>query len=134
MFANKITRYSTLQYHQKHSAILIDTIGILSSIYQYGDVAFIGGGFGKGIHNVLEAATFGLPLIIGPNYQKFNEAVELIRQKGAFSVSNYEDFETILKQLIHDEETLKKSSEVVKTFVNNNIGATSMILKELTNY
>jgi len=134
LFANKITRYSTLQYHQKHSAILIDTIGILSSIYQYGDVAFIGGGFGKGIHNVLEAATFGLPLIIGPNYQKFNEAVELIRQKGAFSVSNYEDFETILKQLIHDEETLKKSSEVVKTFVNNNIGATSMILKELTNY
>ncbi|MFW5820610.1 MAG: 3-deoxy-D-manno-octulosonic acid transferase, partial [Bacteroidota bacterium] len=79
--------------------MIIDTIGHLSSIYKYGDVAYIGGGFGSGIHNILEAATYHLPVVFGPNYHKFNEAVELIDKKAAFSISDYEGLNQSLNEL-----------------------------------
>lgn len=131
-FGEKLTRYSELHNQNNYTCVLIDTIGILSLLYQYGDIAVIGGGFGKGIHNMLEAATFGLPIIIGPNYKNFNEAVELTNRKGAFSIANYDDFESILKSLIQNNKFLKKSYEIVKTYVKENIGATNIVIKELT--
>jgi len=74
-------------------------MGILSTVYQYGDIAYIGGGFGLGLHNTLEAAAFGLPVIFGPNYQKFNEAIDLIDHGAAFSIKNQEEFEKCMETL-----------------------------------
>lgn len=112
--------------------LIIDNIGMLSSIYQYGIISYIGGGFGKGIHNTLEAATFGLPVIFGPNYLKFKEAVELINLKGAFSITNYTQLKEILDELIENKERLASAGAVCKNYVASNTGASSMILKHIS--
>lgn len=112
----------------KESKILIiDNIGMLSSLYQYGTIAFIGGGFGKGIHNILEAATFGLPVIFGPNYQKFTEAKELIKLGGAFSINDVSEFEKTMS-LLSDEQVLKTASQISRMYVQGRVGATEKIL------
>lgn len=108
--------------------IIIDTIGILSSLYQYGKVAYIGGGFGKGIHNTLEAATFGLPVIFGPKYKKFQEAFELVATEAAFPVHDYAAFKSVLSNLLDDPLFLKTSGESARKVVLNNLGATEQIL------
>lgn len=110
------------------SVIIVDTIGILSSLYQYAEVAYIGGGFGKGIHNTLEAATFGLPVIFGPKYQKFQEAVDLVDSKAAFPVHDYAEFEVILTKLLDDPGLLSISGESARKLVQDNLGATEQIL------
>jgi 3-deoxy-D-manno-octulosonic-acid transferase len=110
--------------------MIIDSIGILSHVYQYGKIAYIGGGFGIAIHNILEAATFGMPVIFGPKYHKFQEAVNLIKESGAFSINNEQEFFTIVMKLVNDPLLLKEKSEIAKTFVQKNIGATEIILKE----
>ncbi|MCW3086123.1 MAG: 3-deoxy-D-manno-octulosonic acid transferase [Bacteroidetes bacterium] len=110
--------------------LIIDNIGMLSSLYQYGTVAFIGGGFGKGIHNILEAATFGLPVIFGPNYEKFTEAKELIKQGGAFVVSGVAELEKTVA-LLNDEEVLKTASHISKHYVESRVGASDRILGDV---
>ena len=107
--------------------LMIDNIGMLSSLYQYATVAFIGGGFGKGIHNILEAATFGLPIIFGPNYKKFTEAKELIKLGGAFSIKDSSDFEKTM-HLLDDEQVLKTASLISKMYIKTHVGATGRIL------
>jgi 3-deoxy-D-manno-octulosonic-acid transferase len=114
--------------------LIIDTIGILSGLYHYCDIAFIGGGFGKGIHNILEAVTFGKPVIFGPNYQKFKEAIDLIRFEGAFSVKNSDELSAIINRLLNDSNFYKKSSETCVEFVIKNCGATGQILKKINEY
>jgi len=132
VFAGVCLRYSQAnEQNIKDSQILIiDNIGMLSSLYQYGTIAFIGGGFGKGIHNILEAATFGLPVIFGPNYEKFVEAKELIKLGGAFSVNDSSGFMEIIVQL-GDSTFLSNASFLSKKYVESNIGATSIILKSI---
>lgn len=110
------------------SVIVIDNIGILSHLYQYGDMALIGGGFGVGIHNILEAATFGLPVIFGPNYQKFQEARELIARKGAHAVKSKAEFLNISKKLIADQDFLVETSRKCKSYVEEKRGATAIVL------
>jgi 3-deoxy-D-manno-octulosonic-acid transferase len=110
--------------------LIVDTIGHLSSLYQYGDVAFIGGGFGKGIHNTLEAATFGLPVFFGPHHKKFKEAVDLIEHGGAFTVNDYHEFKTTFDNLVENPSSLKKASHICEHFVESNTGATAHILKK----
>ncbi len=110
--------------------LIIDNIGILSSLYQYGKIAFIGGGFGKGIHNILEAATFGLPVIFGPHYQKFTEAKELIHLGGAFAVMDSNELQKIL-QLLNDEKVLQTASHIAKQYIQSRLGATDKILASL---
>lgn len=110
--------------------LIIDNIGMLSSLYQYGTIAFIGGGFGKGIHNILEAATFGLPIIFGPNYQKFTEAKELIKLGGAFSINDIFEFEKTML-LLNDEQVLKTASQISRMYVQGRIGATDKILSKI---
>ena len=110
--------------------LIIDNIGMLSSLYQYGTVAFIGGGFGKGIHNILEAATFGLPVIFGPNYEKFTEAKELIRLGGAFEINNEEEFKKTIT-LLNDNEVLKTASHISKQYVQSRVGASEKILNSI---
>jgi 3-deoxy-D-manno-octulosonic-acid transferase len=107
------------------TVLIIDSIGILSNIYKYGDLAYIGGGFGSGIHNILEAVAYGLPVMFGPNYQKFKEATELINKKGAISISNY----TELTSAIHDFSTFDKNIAI--NYLQENSGATDKILNSI---
>jgi len=110
--------------------LIVDNIGMLSSLYKYGNIAYIGGGFGAGIHNILEAATFGMPIIFGPNYKKFNEAKDLIQSRGAFSINSKEDFLNTIAFLKNKEEQLK-CAKICKHYVEKNIGATDIILKSI---
>jgi len=104
------------------NVLIIDSIGILSNVYKYGNLAYIGGGFGSGIHNILEAVTFGLPVVFGPNYQKFKEANELIELEGAISISNFKE----LTSAIDYFNTFDKSIAI--NYTQENSGATKKIL------
>jgi len=108
--------------------LIIDNIGHLSSLYKYGDIAYIGGGFTKGIHNILEAATYGLPVIFGPNYKKFLEAVELVHKKAAFPINNFEELKTATDRLISDKNLLSSCSEITLDYIKSKLGATNSIL------
>ncbi len=107
---------------------IIDTIGILTKIYSYADIAYVGGGFKTGLHNILEPATFGIPIIIGPEYDKFREAVELVNEGGCFVVYSKEEFDGQLKELFTDADDRIKKGEITKNFISQNIGATNIIL------
>lgn len=111
--------------------MVIDCIGLLSSIYKYGEIAYIGGGFGVGIHNTLEAAVYGIPVIFGPKYQKFMEAVQLIEAKGAYSISNGEQLTELLDKMLTDESFLKEAGQNAGNYVLHNAGATNKIMKEI---
>lgn len=126
--------YSELAENKKESNILIiNCIGILSNLYQYCDIAYIGGGFGVGIHNTLEAATFGKPICFGTNYQKFQEAIDLINLKAAYSISNEEELKEILSSLLSDKEKYEKSATASKNYVQEKIGACKKIIEHLKN-
>jgi len=113
-------------------ALVIDNIGMLSSLYAYADIAYIGGGFGVGIHNTLEAAAFGLPVIFGPNYQKFNEARELIALEVGFSISNETELKDIVETLVNDETFYDTTRKKISNYVKDNVGATEMIMRYIT--
>jgi 3-deoxy-D-manno-octulosonic-acid transferase len=102
LFDNNIVVYSKFNstYSPDKKVMIVDQYGLLTSIYQYGFLALIGGGFGAGIHNVLEAATFGMPVIFGPNHQKFKEAIDMTELHCAFTVNNIEDFNPLLTHLL----------------------------------
>jgi len=121
----KFVRYSdaTPENIKRTNCLVVDVIGVLSSIYRYAGVAYIGGGFGVGIHNTLEAAVYGIPVIFGPAYQKFREARELIAVGGAFSISNYILLEAQFDRLLKDKQAGKMAGEYVK----QNTGATGQI-------
>jgi 3-deoxy-D-manno-octulosonic-acid transferase len=111
--------------------LIIDNIGMLSNIYQYADIAYIGGGFGSGIHNILEAVAFGVPVIFGPNHHKFPEAYEIIEQGGGFCIADANDFQKVMDLLLSDEKILKMASLTCKNFVGQRKGATEKILSEI---
>ena len=111
--------------------IVVDTIGRLSYLYRYGVLAYIGGGFGKGIHNILEAATYGLPVIFGPEYKKFSEAVELASLGAAFPIGNAGELLSTIHQQLEDPGLLKTTSEIAANFVSKRVGATSAILDKV---
>lgn len=114
-----------------HQVLIIDNIGMLSSLYRYGNVAYIGGGFGKSIHNTLEAAVYGIPVVFGPMYPKFNEALGLIECKGGFGVHDANELQTVLDQLLSDETSRKAAGERAGEFVKSNTGATQKILNAI---
>jgi 3-deoxy-D-manno-octulosonic-acid transferase len=110
------------------SVLLIDNIGMLSSLYQYGKWAYIGGGFGKGLHNTLEAATFGLPVLFGPNHRKFREALELQEAGAAFSVGTADDFAEALGRLYGSEAFTAQASAAARSYVRARLGGTEAIM------
>ena len=116
-----------------YDVLIIDSIGILSSLYQYGNIAYIGGGFGVGIHNILEAATFKLPVLFGPNYLKFKEAVDLANEKGAFPINNFTELKATLNRLINDKTSLQNASEICKNYIEKNVGSTKLIMNKVFN-
>ena len=111
--------------------LIIDTIGLLSAIYRYGSVAYLGGGFGKGIHNTLEAATYGMPVLFGPRHLKFKEAIDLKEQGAGYSISDSAEFVKLMDRLWSDDnrEFLKSSGEAALEYVQSMCGATEEILK-----
>lgn len=115
----------------KAQVLIIDNIGMLSSLYYYGDIAYIGGGFGVGIHNTLEAATYGIPVIFGPKYEKYQEAVDLETIMAAFSIGNQDELNMIFADL-QDENRRLECGESAKKYVQQNAGATQIIMKYLT--
>ena len=115
----------------KADCVIIDCFGLLSSIYRYGEVAYIGGGFGVGIHNILEAAVYGMPVVFGPKFDKFKEAKELIANKGGYTIKNYEQMSTLFDRFITDKEFLKATGNIAGNYVSSNAGATEKILKDL---
>ncbi len=116
---------STEQNIFTSNVLIIDSIGILSHIYSYSSIAYIGGGFDSGIHNILEAVTFGLPVIFGPNYKKFNEANELIALGGAISIANYQELNLAIKHYNIFDSTISTN------YIKNYSGATKIILESL---
>ena len=109
--------------------LIVDSFGLLSSIYRYGTIAYIGGGFGAGIHNTLEAAVYGIPVLFGPKYHKFKEAKDLIKVGGGFSVSDKQSFCEKMDELLTYHEVLDAAGESAGQFVNGNAGATDKILR-----
>ncbi|MGE0077577.1 MAG: 3-deoxy-D-manno-octulosonic acid transferase [Bacteroidales bacterium] len=126
--------YTNHQNEEPNSArvLIVDTIGLLASVYRYGHIAYIGGGFGVGIHNTLEAATFGIPVIFGPNYHKFQEARDLINNKGGFSINTPEELANFLNLLLTDEQLRLSAGDNSKKLVLSGVGATDRILSEIT--
>ena len=117
---------------QQADCLIIDCYGLLSSIYRYGEISYIGGGFGVGIHNVLEAAVYGIPVIFGPNNKKFREAQHLLANKGGFEINSYEDFEQLMNKFLSDEAYLKQSGKAAGDYVKGNAGAMEKIMKRVT--
>ena len=113
---------------QTFDCLIIDSFGMLSSIYRYSHVAYVGGGFGKGVHNTLEAAVYGIPVVFGPRYHKFKEAKNLIASGGGFSIDNEASFIDCIDNFITNREFRLKSGQIAGDFVHNNAGATERIL------
>ncbi len=116
---------------QDCDVLLIDNVGMLSRLYQYGHYAYVGGGFGSGIHNILEAVVFGLPVFFGPKYERFREACDLVKSKGAFPVKNSAELIRCFDSLENDESFYKKVSETNKRYVEGRKGATEVIMNYL---
>ncbi|MGZ3755296.1 MAG: 3-deoxy-D-manno-octulosonic acid transferase [Mucilaginibacter sp.] len=119
------------ELNTNYQCLIIDNIGMLSSLYQYGNIAYIGGGFGAGIHNTLEAAAFGLPVIFGPNYDKFKEAKDLINLGAGFTISNAGDLETIAGKLMNNEPFRSSAGQTAGKYVAEHTGATSTIVNAI---
>jgi 3-deoxy-D-manno-octulosonic-acid transferase len=137
---NSITK-KTILFSEKentdlfnYDVLIVDTIGILTKIYSYADIAYVGGGFGNpGVHNILEPATFGIPIIVGPNYSHFAEAVALVHQEGCISIVNQNELNDAFSNLISNEDIRLEKGHICSTFVQMNKGATAVILKHICN-
>ncbi len=115
----------------KADCLIIDSFGLLSSIYRYGNAAYIGGGFGEGIHNILEAAVYGIPVIFGPNHQKFKEANDLIGCNGGFSIKDDTSFNQLMDDFLADKGKLIEAGKQAENYVKRSLGATTIILDKI---
>lgn len=129
----KSIRFSALNNYNNERIIIIDSIGILLSLYYYADLAYVGGSFKQGIHNVLEPAAYGVPVIFGPKIQNSQEAIKLSSGNGGFVIHNTKEFYKIIRKLLSDENFRIAEAEKSKQFVLRNIGATEKIINEITN-
>lgn len=116
--------------HENSNVLLIDNIGMLSRLYKYATIAYIGGGFGNdGVHNVLEAAVYGKPIIFGPEYEKYNEAIDLVEKGAAYSIDSAVEIEKLMNDLLADTDWLNESSEAARNYVYSKKGATEKIMR-----
>jgi 3-deoxy-D-manno-octulosonic-acid transferase len=134
----KVVRYTAMEQQLDSEALrsadvlIIDCFGLLSSIYHYGTLTYVGGGFGVGIHNVLEAAVWNVPVVIGPNNQKFQEAQELMAAGGCFEISDYASFEQLMTRFSTDADFLQSSGQKAGNYVQGKAGATHSILSDVS--
>ena len=122
---------ATEQNVADQDCLIVDSFGLLSSLYRYGQIAYIGGGFGAGIHNTLEAATFGKPICFGKRYTHFQEAVDLVERKAAFSISDAESLRSILIRLNQDKDFYSHAADVSLSYTKEKAGACRTILQYL---
>lgn len=127
----KTVRYTeaTPETAAEAQCLIIDCFGLLSSIYHYGEVAYVGGGFGVGIHNVLEAAVWNVPVFFGPNNKRFQEAQQLLASGGGFEITDYDSFASAMKRFMSDSEWLKQCGDKAGEYVKSKAGATNIVLK-----
>lgn len=124
-------RYSDLgtKAVSEFDVLIVDTIGLLTKIYSYADLAYVGGGFATGLHNTLEPATFGIPVIIGPQYHGFKEAEVLVDKGGILSIKNQGEFDTLMNKLLTNSSFLKERGTINANYLKENVGATAVILR-----
>lgn len=132
-FSGKCVRYTQANMDEVRAAdcLLIDCFGLLSSIYRYGKVAYVGGGFGVGVHNLLEAAVYGMPVFFGPNNRKFREAAKLKECGGGLEISDYDGFAAMMDKFDADENVLSQAGAAAGKYVGGNSGATQKLLRAL---
>ena len=131
----KVVLYSEKENQDlsNYQVFIVDTIGILTKIYSYADIAYVGGGFGNpGVHNILEPATFGVTIVIGSNFSHFAEAIALVHQEGCISISNQKGLNEAFDNLIFNDDIRQEKGHICSTFVNMNKGATDIILQHIT--
>lgn len=136
---NKFNAYKTLLYSEtgnnekikEQDILIIDSIGMLNKIYHYADITYIGGGFGAGIHNLLEPAVYGIPILYGPNHKHFREAVEMSQNRGGFPIENKEDFKKIVDKLSNEKVFYEKNAHAAGKYISSNTGATRMIFDKI---
>jgi len=117
----------------EYDVFIVDTIGILTKIYSYADIAYVGGGFGNpGVHNILEPATFGVSIVVGPNYSHFAEATALVNMNGCISITNQKQLNEAFDLLLNNEDERYEKGHICSTFVQMNKGATEVIMKHIT--
>jgi len=114
-----------------YQVLIIDTIGLLSKIYNYADLAYVGGGFGSGIHNILEPATFAVPIIIGPNYHKFKEANDLVKLGACKVITNNSELNTTLNEFFENPDNRKSKGKLSRNYILNNVGSTNILFDYL---
>lgn len=136
LFHQKSILYSNAENEnlESNKILIINNIGLLSSIYSYANFAYVGGAFGKGLHNILEPATFGMPIFFGPNFSKFKEAVDLVNLEGAFSIKNKKEFKIKFEKALFDTDFRKKTSLISANYIRDNVGATEIIFKKINQY
>ena len=128
----KTVRYTeaTPETAAEAQCMIIDCFGLLSSIYHYGEVAYVGGGFGVGIHNVLEAAVWNVPVFFGPNNKRFQEAQQLLASGGGIEITNYSSFATAMQRFMDDDKWLEQCGSKAGDYVKSMAGATDIVLRE----
>ncbi len=132
-FTKRTTLYSKIDSNnlRDYDVLIIDTIGLLTKIYSYADIAYVGGGFSTGLHNTLEPAVFGIPVIIGPNYDGFKEAEDLVKQKGISPIKDQWTFGELLKKFLDSPDYRKKTGEINATYISKNKGASQEIMNHI---
>lgn len=128
-----ISEIANIEDLNDYKVLIVDTIGLLTKIYSYADIAYVGGAMGStGLHNILEPATFGVPIVIGNNYKKFPEAIKMRQLAGLFSVSNTQEYSEIMNKLVADKSFRSKTGMINEHFINSNTGATQKIMTYIT--
>ena len=121
--------YTDLDAGKPSRVLIVNTIGILSQLYQYARFVYIGGGFGVNIHNIQEPVTFGCPVVFGPKYESFKEAVDLVALQGAFSVKDAAELEAVFNRLLTDDQFYDSASATCLKYLKSQLGATEIIVK-----
>jgi len=134
--SKKVILYSEIKNVnlEQYQVLIIDSIGLLTQIYKYADIAYVGGGFGSGIHNILEPATFGVPIVIGPNYKKFNEAIALVNLNACRVINTFSELNKELNSLFNQTSERENKGQIAKDYIFKNIGATKLIMNSINTY
>ncbi|MGA0402323.1 MAG: 3-deoxy-D-manno-octulosonic acid transferase [Flavobacteriaceae bacterium] len=133
-FSEPVNRFTKSEFQTDRRVLILDTVGLLSAVYRYADLAFIGGGFKTGLHNVPEAAVYGIPVLIGPNYSQFPEVVQLVKEGGVIAIDQSSEFDIYLQTLAKQPRALQSQGEANRRFIEQNLGASDKIYKEISKF
>jgi len=133
-FSESVNRYTKSEFQTDRRVLILDTVGLLSTVYRYADLAFIGGGFKTGLHNVPEAAVYGIPVLIGPNYVQFPEVVQLVKEGGVIAINQSSELDIYLQTLAKQPRALQSQGEANKRFIKQNLGASDKVYQEISKF